>query len=64
MCKIEFQIVYEAGEYFAVRVPKGFEVYRQGLTHAERCAHIGYTGEKGWDRMKQEIERRRTANPK
>jgi hypothetical protein len=51
-------IIFESGEYMIVRAAKGFEVYRQGLTHATRCAIIGYEGDKGLERAKAEIVRR------
>lgn len=53
-------IVYESGRYFIRRIPKGYEVYRMGITHAERCATIGYMGQVGLDRAKAEINRRQT----
>ena len=51
-------IVFERGDYWVKRAAKGFEVYKTGVTHSTRCAIIGYEGQKGLDRAKQEIERR------
>ena len=52
------EIVYESGDYYVVRVAKGFEVYKNSATCGTRCAVIGYLGDKGLQRAKQEIERR------
>jgi hypothetical protein len=54
-------IVFETDHYWVKRVPKGFEVYKTGLTHSTRVAVIGYTGDKGLQRAKFEIERREAA---
>lgn len=54
-------IVVETNQHFAIRVEKGFEVYRVGITHATRCAIIGYTGERGLERVRAEIARRENA---
>lgn len=37
---------------------KGYEIYKSGVTHSTRCAIIGYKGEEGLKRARQEIERR------
>ena len=55
-------IVFETDRYWVKRVPKGFEVYKTGLTHSARVAVIGYTGDKGLQRAKLEIERREVAS--
>jgi hypothetical protein len=55
-------IVFETEHYWVKRVPKGFEVYKTGLTHSTRVASIGYTGDKGLQRAKDEIARRETAS--
>jgi hypothetical protein len=55
-------IVFETDRYWVKRVPKGFEVYKTGLTHSTRVAIIGYTGDKGLQRAKLEIERREAAS--
>lgn len=52
-------IVYENGNYWVLKVTHGFEVYKNGITHATRCAIIGYEGEKGIARAIKEIERRK-----
>lgn len=51
-------IVFEKGGYWVLRVPSGFEVYRNGITHSVRCATIGYSGDEGLQRAKAGIERR------
>lgn len=58
--KRERDIVFEIGAHFVIRAPKGYEVYRQGLTHATRVAQIGqgYGGNRALDRAIQEAERR------
>ena len=55
-------IIFETDQYWVKRVPKGFEVYKIGLTHSTRVAVIGYTGDKGLQRAKLEIERREAAS--
>ncbi len=54
-------IVYENDIYYVLKVTHGFEVYKQGINHATRCAIIGYEGEKGIARAIKEIERRKAA---
>jgi len=54
----ESVIAFETDQHWVKRVPKGFEVYKTGLTHSTRVASIGYTGDKGLQRAKHEIERR------
>lgn len=55
----EQDIVFESGKYWVFDAKKkGFEVYKSGITHSTRCASIGWTGEVGLDRAKQEIKRR------
>lgn len=54
-------IVFETDHYWVKRVPKGFEVYKTGLTHSTRVSIVGYTGDKGLQRAKQEIARREGA---
>lgn len=55
----EQDIVFESGKYWVFDAKKkGFEVYKSGITHSTRCASIGWTGEIGLDRAKQEIKRR------
>lgn len=51
-------VVYELGGYFVLRVAKGYEIYKEGCTHATRCAVIGWGGEKGLERAKAEVSRR------
>jgi hypothetical protein len=55
----EQDIVFESGKYWVFDAKKkGFEVYKNGVTHSTRCAKIGWTGQVGLDRAKQEIKRR------
>ncbi len=54
----ESDIVYQQGGFWAVKTLKGFEIYKDGVTHAVRCAVIGFTGVEGLRRVKAEIERR------
>jgi hypothetical protein len=55
----EQDIVFESGKYWVFDAKKkGFEVYKNGVTHSTRCAQIGWTGQVGLDRAKQEITRR------
>jgi hypothetical protein len=54
----ENNIVAETNHYFAISVPKGFEVYKIGLTHSTRVAIIGYKGDEGLKRVDKEIARR------
>ena len=55
----ESDIVFESGKHWVLNLgPKGFEVYRNTITHSERCAVIGYTGQKGLERAIQEVNRR------
>jgi len=55
----EKDIAYECGPYFVIAAKKvGYEIYKNGLTHAIRIAQIGYAGDKGLNRCKEEIRRR------
>ena len=59
MTYTETQIAYEKADYWVLKLGfKGFEVYRNGITHSTRCAVIGYQGEKGLSRAIAEIDRR------
>lgn len=51
----ESDIVYEKGNYFAIKTNRGFEVYRTGITHSTRVAAAG-PDRFNW--VKTEIERR------
>ena len=53
----EADITYEQDPYWVLRTRKGFEVYENGLTHSTRRAVIGFTGDHGLMRAKQEIAR-------
>lgn len=62
MTYTEAQIAYEKGEYWVLNLgKKGFEVYRNGITHSTRCAVIGFQGGTGLSRAIAEIDRRITA---
>ena len=53
------QILYQRGAYWVCRaVGKGFEIYKDGITHATRCAVIGFDGVEGLRRAIAEIDRR------
>jgi hypothetical protein len=55
----ESDIIFESGNYWIFDAKqKGFEVYKTGITHSTRCAQIGWTGQVGLDRAKQEIKKR------
>jgi hypothetical protein len=57
MTKVK-DIVLECGDYWVLRVAKGFEVYRNGVCASVRVAQIGFTGDEGMSRVHREIERR------
>lgn len=55
----ESDIAYGKGPYWVLNTgSKGFEVYKNGITHSTRCAVIGYQGKNGLDRAILEIDRR------
>ncbi len=57
----EEAILYQNGDYWVCKAPqgkKGFEVCRNTSTHAERCAIIGYEGERGLQRAVEECDKR------
>ena len=57
----ESDIAYEKGQFWVLNLgSKGFEVYKNGITHSTRCAIIGFTGKNGLDRAILEIDRRLT----
>jgi len=58
----ESDIAYEKGQFWVLNLgSKGFEVYKNGLTHSTRCAVIGFQGQNGLDRAIVEIDRRLAA---
>lgn len=59
----EEDILFERGAHWVIAVPTGFEVYRNEVTHAVRCARIGVKGEAGLQRAIAECERREGAAP-
>lgn len=55
----EHDIIHEGRHHFVIQTKKGFEVYRIGVTHATRCASIGWPfSEKGRSRAIAECQRR------
>ncbi len=57
----EEDILYQNGDYWVCEAPqgkKGFEVYRDTITHAERCAIIGYEGYYGFALAMKECDKR------
>jgi hypothetical protein len=54
----ETDIAYEKGNYWALKVKYGFDVYKIGITHSTRVARIGFQGERGVAEVKEEIARR------
>lgn len=58
----ESDIAYEKGQFWVLNLgSKGFEVYKNGITHSTRCAVIGFSGQNGLDRAIVEIDRRLAA---
>ena len=57
------KIVYERPGFYVIEVSKGFEVYRNGITTAARCAIIGYTGQKGLARAIVECNKETKMEP-
>jgi hypothetical protein len=57
-------IVYEDGEYWVLKVHKGFEVYKTGVCYSKRVSQIGYTGAVGIECAVNEIERRKATMTK
>jgi len=54
-------VMYETANHFLIKVKGGYEGYRNGITHATRCAIIGWEGERGLVRGKAELDRREVA---
>jgi len=56
----ESDILFEIGDYWIAKARKGdgYEVWRNGVTHSTRCAVIGWNGEKGLERAKEEAIKR------
>lgn len=55
----ESDILYGQGKYWVVKAKTGgFEVFRDGVTHATRCAQVGFFNGNGLQRAKDEINRR------
>ena len=55
----EADIKYENGKHWVSQTPSGgFEVWKDGVTHATRCAQIGFNGAKGLKRAIEEADRR------
>ena len=58
----ETDIMHETKNYFVIRVIKGYEVYKTGITHAVRCAQIGFKGKVGLEKAIAECDRRKELN--
>lgn len=54
----ESDIMYENGDYWVLKVEKGYEVYKIGVTCSTRCAIIGYKDDKGLERAIAECNKR------
>lgn len=54
----ESDIAHESGDYWVLRLPRGYEVYKTGVTCSVRVAIVGYEGERGLEKAKVEIMRR------
>ena len=55
----ESDILYQTGPYWVCKGDyHGYEVHRDGMTHATRCAIIGYTGTKGLELAMREADKR------
>lgn len=55
----EKDIAFETSNYWVLNIKeKGFEVYKKTITHSVRVASIGYTGQYGLEKAKEEITRR------
>ena len=54
----EKDIIFENGPYWVLKVKYGYDVYKCGVIHSTRCAIIGWKGERGLDKAKNEIDRR------
>lgn len=61
---LESLILYENGDYHVRKAKHGYEVYKDGITHATRCAQIGYEGEYGLKRAIEETDRRANQSTK
>lgn len=54
----EKDILYSTDKHYVIACSYGYEVYRNEVTHAVRCARIGYKEALGLDRAINEIKRR------
>lgn len=54
----EIDIVYEKDDYWVLKIASGYEVYKSVVTHSIRVAQIGWNGEQGLEKAKNEIDRR------
>jgi len=53
----EKDILYQNNGYWVCRSKHGFEVYRNKLTHSERCAQIGFKGTVGLNKAIAEADK-------
>ena len=56
----ESDILFEIGDYWVCESQKwkGYEVLKNGVTHSVRVAQIGFEGEKGLEKAKEEAIKR------
>jgi hypothetical protein len=56
------RILYQVGNHYVVAATfgksEGFEVWKDGATSGLRVARIGYPGQRGLDKAKEEVNRR------
>jgi hypothetical protein len=55
-------ILHSTKNHFVIKAKHGYEVYKTGITHATRCAQIGYEGQEGLSKAIAECKRRES-NP-
>jgi hypothetical protein len=52
------KVLYENGSFWVCKAKHGYEVYKDGVSHATRVAIIGYESEKGLQKAIAEADRR------
>lgn len=55
---MERDILYQKGDFWVIKAKFGYEIYRDGITHASRCSIMGYEGEEGLQKTIKECDRR------
>jgi hypothetical protein len=53
-----YPVVFESANHLIFWIESGFEIYKKNITHSVRCAQIGFKGQEGLKRAKNELERR------